>query len=449
MTTEKLKALAEKALALLSKTPATGYDVYVRSSKSTSVEIKEQQLDAYEEAETWGVGVRAMLDGGRMGFSYSTGSEKAVESAVSAAVENAASSEPDEHNCFASPPGTAYPDATEYDSSVSLITERDKIARAMAVEKSALEFDPRVKRVRKSSASYSEAAWALASSTGISAASRGTYLACGIMVVAEDESGSQMGYDFDYRRRDGEIDYAGVGRRAAQNAVGLLGAKKAPSGMFPVLLDNVVATDFLGVLASSFSAESVIKGKSILSDKLGSAVCAGMVNIYDDALLPSGSGTRPFDDEGVASRKTTLVEGGVLRGFLHNTYTAKRYGAGSTGNASRGGFRSQPGVGASNIYMENGSASQADLISGISSGLIVREVLGMHTANPISGDFSVGVSGHWILGGKVAYPVKEAAISGNILAVFTGIDALGDDLRFRGRIGAPSILLKPISVSGS
>lgn len=449
MTKDELIDIAAKAADMLSGSPLAGYDVYVRSSRSTSVEVKSQELDAYEEAETWGIGVRAMLGGGRMGFSYSTGSEDAVKHAVDAAIVCAKSSEPDEYNMFPPPPVPPYPPAEEYDGRVASITEQDKIDRAMAIEKAALGFDPRIKRVRKSSASFTEASWALATSTGIRAASSGTYLGCGIMVVAEDESGSQMGYDFDYRRREGEIDYASVGRNAALNAVGLLGARKAPSGMFPVLLDNTVASDFLGVLAASFSAESVIKGKSMLAGKVGQEVCANLINIYDDGLLPGGSGTRPFDDEGVPSRKTPLVAGGRLMGFLHNTYTANRYGAVSTGNAARGGFRSQPGVGGTNLYLEKGGSTFDELISDIPSGLIVREVLGMHTANPISGDFSVGVSGHWVEAGKVAYPVKEAAISGNILAVFMGVEALGSDLRFRGRIGSPSILLKPISVSGS
>lgn len=448
MTPDELTDIAAIAADILSGTAASGYDVYVRSSRSTSVEVKSQELDAYEEAETWGIGVRAMLEGGRMGFAYSTGSDDAATRAVEAAIANAASSEADEFNGFPDRPVYPYPPVMEFDDAVGRISEQDKIARAMAIERSAMEFDPRVKRVRKSSASFSEASWALVSSKGISASSCGTYLSCGIMVVAEDESGSQMGYDFDYRRRDGEIDYESVGRNAAQSAVGLLGARKAPSGMFPALLDNTTSSDFLGVLAASFSAESVIKGKSMLSSKVGQDVCAPIINIYDDGVLPGGTGSRPFDDEGIPSRRTPLIVGGRLMGFLHNTYTARRYGAETTGNAVRGGFRSHPGVGGTNLYLEKGTASFDELVSGIPSGLIVREVLGMHTANPISGDFSVGVSGHWVEGGKIAYPVKEAAISGNILAMFRDVEALGNDLRFRGRTGSPSILLKPISVSG-
>ncbi|MBI5695818.1 MAG: TldD/PmbA family protein [Nitrospirae bacterium] len=229
----------------------------------------------------------------------------------------------------------------------------------------------------------------------------------------------------------------------------LLGAKKATSGMFPVMLDNIVASEFLGVLAGSFSAESLQKGKSMFADRLGKVVCSPLITILDDALLPGGAGSRAFDDEGMPSRTTPLMVEGRLEGFLHNAYTAKKAGCTSTGNGSRGGFRSLPGVGSTNLYIKNGDVSPKDLIASVKSGLLVKEVLGMHTANPISGDFSVGVSGLWIEGGKVSHPVREAAISGNVLTMFSEVDAVGDDLRMVGGIGAPSILLRPVSVSGS
>jgi len=449
MTENELIGLADKAAAILSMSPGLDFDVYVREARATSVEVKEQKLDAYEEAETWGVGIRVIAAGGRMGFAYSTGSEDAVREAAAQAVKNAVSSAPDEYNCIALPPTAPYPSVTEYDTGIGDITEQDKIARAMLLEKSALVHDSRVTKVRKSSASFTEARWAIVNSRGIKASSSGTYFSCGIMVVAEEGGDSQMGYDMDYKRRGAEIDYASVGRYAAARAVGHLGARHAPSGLFPVVLDNVVASEFLSVLASSFSAESVLKGKSLLKDRVGEAVLAGIVNIYDDGLIPGGPATRAFDDEGVPSNRTPLVEGGVLKAYLHNSYTAGRVGASSTGNAVRGGFRATPGVGPTNLYIEKGKLSPADIMGGVSSGLLVQEVLGMHTANPVSGDFSVGVSGQWLEGGKVVYPVREAAISGNILDIFKGVEAVASDLRFMGRLGAPTLLLKPLSVSGS
>ena len=449
MTENKLMETAERAADILAGYPNMGFDVYVKGSSSSSVEVKEQKLDAFEQAETWGIGVRVLDPDGRVGFAYSTGSADAAREAVVRAVENSASSEPDRHNTIPPPPEAPYPDTAGFDEAIGLLGEQEKIGHAITLEKAALGLDPRIRKVRKASASYTASYTALISSTGVRAACSGTYFSCGIMAVAEESGDSQMGYDYEYKRDVAGIDYAEVGRRAAQRALSLLGARKAPSCMFPVILDNTVSTDFLGVLASSFSAESVIKGKSMLARKLGEAVCAKSINIYDDGLLPGGVATRPFDDEGVPSQRTPLITGGVLAGFLHSSYTAARTGSISTGNAVRGGFRSQPGVGSTNLYIEKGDTSREALVASVPNGLLVEEVLGMHTANPISGDFSVGVSGHWIEGGKVAYPVREAAISGNILSIFSEVEAIADDMRFSGRLGAPSILLRPISVSGS
>jgi len=448
MTPEELLDIADQAASMLSAEGLEGFDVYLRKHSGTSVEVKEQKLDAFESSVTWGIGVRAMAGGGRMGFSYATGSDTAVENAVRSAVANARSAEPDEHNGFAEKPSAPYPVTGGFDPEMSKLGEDDKISRAVTVERAALGFDGRIRRVRKSSATFSESASAIATSTGIRVYSKSTSCSTGIMVVAEDESGSQMGYEFEYSRMSGGIDYEAVGISAAEKAVALLGAKKPPSGMFPVLLEREVATEFLGVLAASFSAEAVIKGKSMLADKVNKEVCSQSVNIYDDGLMDGGAATSPFDGEGVPSQKTPLVMAGVLQGFLHNTYTARRYGAVSTGNAQRGGFRTQPGVGGTNLYIEPGSATPAQMISSMDKGLIVRETLGMHTANPITGDFSIGVSGQWVESGKVVRPVREAAVSGNIIEIFRSIDAVGSDIRFRGRLGAPSLLLSPISVSG-
>ncbi|MGA2191895.1 MAG: TldD/PmbA family protein [Nitrospirota bacterium] len=449
MDENELMDAALAAAGILKAKGIAGYDVYVRGSAASSAEVKEQKLDAFEEARTWGVGIRALLPDGRMGFAFSTGSADAAREAALKAAQNAENSEPDEMNAVPAPPIDPFPDFTDFDDSLSKLTEEDKIGYAMTLEDAARRFDGRITKVRSASASFTEAWWVLVNSNGVKAQSKGTYVGCGIMAVAEDGGDSQMGYGFESGRRVDRLDFRAVGTDAAFRAISLLGARKPPSGSFPVILENYIAPDFLGVLAASFSGEALIKGRSMLPGKLGKKICSELIGIYDDGLLPGGTASRSFDDEGVPSQTTPLVEGGVLRGFLHSTYTARKAGAVSTGNAVRGGFRSGPMVGATNLYIRAGASTRDSMITSVSSGLIVQEVLGMHTANPVSGDFSVGVSGQWIEGGKVAYPVREAAIAGNILSVFSEVEAVGDDLRFQGRAGSPTILLRPISVSGS
>jgi PmbA protein len=175
------------------------------------------------------------------------------------------------------------------------------------------------------------------------------------------------------------------------------------------------------------------------------------MSLVDDALLERASGSRPFDAEGVASRRNVLVEGGVLRGFAYNTYTAKKGGVISTGSAVRGGISTVPGVGFSNLFIEPVSGefvySFDDLISVYDECLIITDIMGMHTANAVSGDFSVGVNGLWVEGGKVGYPVKDAVVSGNILGFFGNVEAFGDDLKFYGSAGSPSLLVRDVEVS--
>ncbi|MHB8174290.1 MAG: TldD/PmbA family protein [Nitrospirota bacterium] len=440
---------ADDAAAVLRQKGVNSFDVYVRWSSSISAEAKDQKLDAYEQARSWGAGIRALLPDGRLGFSFASGSPEAVREAASMAVQNARNSEPDYYNNIPIPSPEAFPEITEYDEEVAKVSADEAIARAIELERAALDHDGRIARVRKASVSMTSATWAILNSEGLKARSRGTWLSCGIMAVAEEAGDSQMGYGFDYSRRLSGIDYKSAGAEASEKAISLLKARKAPTGKFPAILENEVAAEFLGVLASSFSGESLVKGRSLLAGKTGEKIFSDRLNICDNGTLPGGLSTRPFDDEGIASRRNILVQGGVFNGFLHNSYTAKRTGGTSTGNAVRGGFRSAPGVGPANLYIENGLLSKDGLISRIDKGLFIREVLGMHTANPISGDFSVGVAGLWIENGRIAYPIREGAIAGNLISIFSGIDAVGSDLRFVGKLGAPSLLLKPISVSGS
>jgi PmbA protein len=240
--------------------------------------------------------------------------------------------------------------------------------------------------------------------------------------------------------------------RAAYGALKLMGSRRFKTAKkCAVALENHVAVDFLSVLASSLSSENVQKGKSMLADKTGSKIVSERMCLVDDALLARASGSRPFDAEGVASRRNVLVEGGVLRGFAYNTHTAAKGGVSSTGNAVRGGISSVPGVGFSNLCIEPVSKEFVYPVGGLVSiydeCLLITDVMGMHTANTVSGDFSVGVNGLWVEGGKISYPVKEAVVSGNILGFFEKVEAFGDDLKFYGSTGSPSLLVRDVEVS--
>jgi PmbA protein len=229
----------------------------------------------------------------------------------------------------------------------------------------------------------------------------------------------------------------------------MLGAKKTTATKAPVVLDNHIAADFLSIFSSMLSSESVQKGKSLLAGKLGHQVTNKTMDIIDDGVFHHGPGSRPIDDEGVPALRKTLVREGVLESFMYNSRTARKEGRESTGNAVRGRFSTVPSVGPLNLYISAAGKrmKKEEMFASIERGLYIIEAMGMHTANPISGQFSIGVSGMWVEDGKPAYPVKEAVISGNILDFFGGVNALGDDLRFFGNVGSPSLLMGAIDIS--
>jgi PmbA protein len=257
-----------------------------------------------------------------------------------------------------------------------------------------------------------------------------------------------MGWDYGFSTAFAGITIEGIARNAAARAAGLLGARKIPTMRCPAILDSYVATDILEVLAPAFLAENVQKGKSLLAGREGEQLFAACLMIRDDGILPGGMATAPFDGEGAPRRNTVLVKGGVLLGYLYDGYTGCKAGRPSTGNAARGGIKGPPRAGINNFYIENGTAGQSTLADGISRGLLVTSVMGMHTANPISGDFSVGAAGFLIENGVVTSPVKGVAIAGNLMEFFRSVDMVGNDLRFFGAVGAPSLRIASLDVSG-
>jgi len=321
----------------------------------------------------------------------------------------------------------------------------------MLLEKSALDSDSRVKKVRKASASFTTSETIIANSNSVKTTYPSTSCAAQIMAVSEDGHESQTGWDFSGSRFLGDISFEKTGVTAAKRSVELLGARTIAGGRTNVILDNSVAIDFLGIFASSFSSESLQKGKSLLKDKLGEKIISPKIHIIDSGLRAGALGSRPVDDEGVPARENILVHKGVLRCFLYNTYTAKKDKTDSTGNAARGSFSSLPSVGTTNLFIEasnsNEAISKKELFSLIGKGLYIVDAMGVHTANHISGDFSLGVTGLWIENGEIQFPVKEAVISGNILDFFNRVSAIGDDLIFYGTMGAPSLLIPDIDIS--
>jgi PmbA protein len=237
-----------------------------------------------------------------------------------------------------------------------------------------------------------------------------------------------------------------VGKIAAERTLRRLGARKAKTARVPVVFDPLVANSILGHIFEGVEGDSVYRGASFLAGKLGQKIAADQVTIIDDGTIKGGFGTSPFDGEGVPTRRTLVIENGILKSYLLNTYTAKKLGLETTGNASRG-LAGTPGIGPGNYFMQPGSKTPQQIISEIKEGLYVTEFLG-HGANLVTGDYSRGASGLWISGGELAYPVEEITVAGNLKEMFFNISEIANDLEFRGAMASPTIRIDGLLVGG-
>ena len=244
-----------------------------------------------------------------------------------------------------------------------------------------------------------------------------------------------------------------VGARPPSAPVRLLGARTCPSMKAQVLLDPFVAAAFFGVLSSALTADAVQKGRSLFAGREGQKVAGELLRLHDDGTLADGLDSAPFDGEGTPTRRTPLIDGGgVLQGYLYDTYTARKAGRESTGNGLRGSYSGLPGVRPTNLVVGGPATPVADVLAGIERGVLVTDAVGVHSgANPISGEFSVGIAGVLIEGGRLTTPVHEVTLAGDIIGMLTNVKALGDDARWvpGGSILTPSVLIDGMAVSGT
>jgi PmbA protein len=233
---------------------------------------------------------------------------------------------------------------------------------------------------------------------------------------------------------------------AAQRTLRRLGAKKVKTAHVPVVLDPLVATSILEHVFEGVNGDSVYRGASFLAGQLGEKIASQNVTVIDDGTMPGGFGTAPFDGEGIPTRRTVVIENGVLKSYVLNTYTAKKLGLQTTANASRG-LAGTPGIGPGNYFLQPGTKTPQQVIGEIKAGLYVTEFLG-HGANLVTGDYSRGASGLWISGGELAFPVEEITVAGNLKDMFLSISEIANDLEFRGAIASPTIRIDGLTVGG-
>jgi PmbA protein len=458
--------IIDQALTILRKKSIDGYEIYFNRSSHFDIESKDGKIETLQTSCYLGMAFR-ILNHQRMGFSYTTSSSPSssakqnFSSELDRIIEDAIGSAKvtSEDPCFDFAPvlKTSPPPLPIFDETLERISEKTKIEKAKILERSTRSVDSeKIKKVRK--ASYQEvlSRTTLINSNGLQFSYENTLVSVSVTAVAEESGESEVGWDFDVSHFFNDLDVEKVGRSAGRKALESLGGKRIPSGVYSVLLRNNVASEFLSLLAHSFLADQVQKGKSPLKGKQGEKFFSPLLTIVDDGLYPKGILTHPIDGEGMLSQRTSLVTRGEIASYLYDRYWANRGNlpssgsrVGSTGNSRRHGIQAPPGVGISNFYIEPGDHPFSELMGNLSRGVVVEEVMGLHTVDPISGDFSLGCSGDWIDKGEKVHPVKSIAIAGNLFELFRKVIAVGGDLRFFGGVGSPSLLVKELLISGN
>ena len=431
-----------KAVDLLKKRAISDFEVYGSAVDTIRAESKDCAVGSLNRSNESGISIRILQDGA-MGFAY--GPEATAE-LIDSAMSSARHQFKDENNHI--PQGRdAYVSMDLLDKAISELQSDDCIERAISLEKSARDADERIKQVRKASFSRTVTNTHIVNSHGVDISSSASFASASIMVMAKDNDETQSGYEFDLSHRLAGIDVEKVGKEAAKRATDMLFARKIQTTKIPVVFDNTSTAQMLDFISDAFLGENVIKGKSYLRDKVEKQCFSTIITLTDNPLDIRCSDACPFDGEGVPSQKTDLVRNGTVLAFIYDSYWGRIAGRPSTGNSVRSGYRSVPSLGVRHVCMEPGKEDLAQKLVGLKQALKITDIMGMHTANPITGEFSVGVNGILLEGNNTLYPVREAALSGNIYEMFSRVIAIGNDEREFGHVLCPSILIDSMDIS--
>ncbi len=440
--------LAKALVARAKKKGASQADVFIQVGREASCRVRDQQIENLTQATSKGLGVRVIVNK-RLGFAWTTDfSPDTVNAYVDKAIASAEASAPNAFNGIAESKDVGdLPDVGPlFDEQIATLSPDWKISSAMEMEK-ACRADPRVKTVSSVEAGENVNEVYLAASNGMHGGYQSTsaYLYTAAVAAAHDQL--QTSYWYDVKRFLNELPTAEfVGKEAARRAVRLLGAKKVKSQKVPVIFDPIMAASVIGSVAQAANGDAVFKKSSFLASKLGQAIAPANVSIIDDGVLTKGLATAPFDGDGLPTRRTPIVENGVLKAFLYDAFTARKAKTRSTGNATRG-YKSMPSIGTHNLYLEPGPRTPEDIIRDVPNGFYVTAMLG-HGANTVTGEYSRGANGLWVENGELTGPVQEVTVAGHLTDMLQRIDAIGSDLHFHGSTGAPTIRFSELTVSG-
>ena len=449
-TQTELKELAQQVVKRAVELGATQAESVASEGSEFGTQLRLGQVETLKESGSRALGVRVFVGQHAANTSTSDLSPEGVEHLVRGAIELAkiTSEDPMGGLPAADELGQRTEELDLYYEDVYSLPNEERIEMARRGEKAALDFDPRLTNSDGSSFDASIGHKVLANSLGFVGEYRSSYCSISVAPIATDEAGNmQRDYWYSVARTLGKLDSPEeVGRIAAERTLRRLGARRVKTQKAPIVFDRQTSGALLDHIFDAVNGDAIYRHASFLAGKLGQPIFGKNVTIVDDGTRRGGFGTRPFDGEGVPTRRTTVVEQGELKSYLMNTYTAKKLGLKTTGNASRG-LAGTPGIGNGNFYLEPGAKSQEEIIKGIKQGLLVTEFLGFGV-NLVTGDFSRGASGMWIENGELTYPVEEITVAGNLGEMFANIAEVGSDLIWRSSVACPTLHIEGMTIAG-
>jgi PmbA protein len=455
-TTLDLESLTADVVALAMKAGASDAEAVVREGDEFSVNVRMGEVETLKESGSRGLGLRVFLGTRSASTSTSDLTAEGIRHLVEGAMALAKVTEEDEFSGLADAVefGSVADDLHLYYDDVYSLSGQERIEWARRAEAAALAADPRITNSDGGSFDAATSRKVMANSRGFVGGYSTSYAGVAAAPLAVDSNG-QMQRDawWSSARRLADLESPeSIGQEAARRTLRRLGARRVPTQQVPIVFAPEVARSLIGSVFEAASGDSIWRHASFLAGKLGTQIAASKLTIIDDnaMLLPSGVGgfgSSPFDGEGLPSLRTVVVEAGVLRNYLLNTYSARKLGMKSTHNASRG-LAGTPGIGAGNLYLEAGALTPSEIIADVRAGLYVTGLMGFGV-NVVTGDYSRGATGLWIENGTLTHAVEEVTIAGNLAEMLMNVTAIGNDLVFRGAVTSPTLRIDGMTVGGS
>ena len=439
----KLPELAEDLVSFGKIQGADEIEVSILDGYEFSVDVRLGKIENLVEAGSRALGMRVIKDKKTAFSSSSDLSRNTLEHLVKNAIKRAALASPDEFSGLPSPSSefTDIPSLNLFDSSIPKLSSKEKIALAIETEKIALD-DKRITNSHGASFETKEIKTVFANSHGFLQEYDQTVCGLSLGLQAGNTDNRVEDYWFSMKRHYKELESPEeVAKKAVERTTRQINPKKIKTQKVPVIFEPMMTSWLMGFLFGCVSGISIYQKTSFLVDKLGEKIANSSVNVIDDGLLPGMLGSRPFDAEGVTCKRTPVIEDGVLKNYLCNTYAAKKLNLKSTGNSAG------TGVNPNNFYLKAGDIPPEKIVSSIDRGLILIRTIG-HGLNPVTGDISRGAFGLWVEKGEIAYPVSEITISGNLGEILNDIEMIGNDLDFQSPISGPTIRIQELTVAG-